>query len=79
MPSIDFELPHWLYWAGLVAFPAVAMVFARRPRSRGYSIALAYLIWLCGGILGLHRLYLKNLWGLLVIPLFLLVLYANAE
>ena len=79
MPSIDFNLPHWLYWAVLLAFPLAAMIFARRPRSKGYSLPLAYLIWATGGILGLHRLYLKNLWGLLFIPLFMLVLYANAQ
>jgi hypothetical protein len=55
------------------------MVMARRPRTEGYSIPLAYLIWATGGILGLHRLYLKNLWGLLFLPLFLAVLWANAE
>jgi hypothetical protein len=79
MPSISFELPHWLYWLVLFAFPAFAMVMARRPRPEGYSIPLSYLIWATGGILGLHRLYLKNLWGLLFLPLFLAVLYANAE
>lgn len=79
MPSISFELPHWLYWAVLFAFPAIAMLMARRPRAEGYSIPLSYLIWATGGMLGLHRLYLKNLWGLLYLPLFLLVLYANAE
>ena len=79
MPSIDFELPHWLYWAALFVFPAVAMLLARRSRSSGYSLPLAYFIWVAGGVLGLHRLYLKNLWGLLYLPLFLLVLYANAQ
>jgi TRAP-type mannitol/chloroaromatic compound transport system permease small subunit len=79
MPSISFELPHWLYWAVLFLFPAFAMAMARRGRTEGYSIPLAYFIWATGGILGLHRLYLKNLWGLLFLPLFLLVLYANAE
>lgn len=79
MPSIGFELPHWLYWSSLLVFPAVAMFFARRGRASGYSLPIAYLIWATGGILGLHRFYLKNLWGLLYLPLFLLVLYANAE
>lgn len=78
MPSLDVELPHWLYWASLLLFPLVAMVMARRGHARGYSLALGYLILLTGGMLGLHRFYLRNLWGLLYLPLFLGVLYANS-
>lgn len=79
MPSIQFTLPHWLYLVGLVAFPAIAMVLARRarPEKRIYSSALAYLILVTGGILGLHRVYLKNKLGLLFLPVFVFVLYAN--
>ena len=78
MPSLDFELPHWLYWAMLGVFPLVAMVLARRGRATGYSLWLGYFILLTGGMLGLHRFYLRNLWGLIYLPLFLGVLYANS-
>ena len=81
MPTLDFTLPHWLYWVGLIAFPLIAMTLARRPR-RGparYSAALGYVILLTGGILGLHRLYLRSLLGLLYLPVFLFVLHANGQ
>jgi TRAP-type mannitol/chloroaromatic compound transport system permease small subunit len=81
MPSLDFTLPHWLYWAGLIVFPLVAMMLARRPR-RGpprYGAALGYMILVTGGILGLHRIYLRSLLGLLYVPAFLVVLYANGQ
>lgn len=78
MPSLDFELPHWAYWSLLVVFPLVAMVFARRGRATGYSLPIGYLILLTGGILGLHRFYLRNLWGLVFLPLFLGILFANS-
>ncbi len=81
MPNIDFTLPHWAYWLGLILFPAVAMMLARRQRVEraGYSVALAYLILVTGGILGLHRFYLKSLLGLVYIPIFLCVLVGNAH
>ena len=81
MPNLDFTLPHWAYWIGLIVFPIVAATLAKRPRpkERRYTTSLAYFIWLTGGILGLHRLYLKNLIGLLYIPVFLGILYANSE
>ena len=81
MPALDFTLPHWLYWVGLVVFPLVAMVLARRER-RGparYGLALGYAILVTGGILGLHRLYLRSLLGLLYIPVFLVILHANGQ
>lgn len=79
MPSIDFELPHWAYWGLLLLFPLVAMVLARRGAVTGYSLPIAYGILLTGGILGLHRFYLRSLLGLTYLPLFLGILYANAE
>jgi TRAP-type mannitol/chloroaromatic compound transport system permease small subunit len=80
MPGISFTLPHWLYWVGLIAFPIIAMVLARRPRParRSYSVALGYLVLVTGGIVGLHRFYLKSLLGLVYIPLLVFVLVANA-
>lgn len=79
MPSLEYTLPHWLYLVGLVAFPAIAMVLARRakPDVKLYSSALGYLILVTGGILGLHRFYVRSKWGLVFIPLFVFVLVSN--
>ncbi|MCV2871969.1 TRAP transporter small permease subunit [Defluviimonas sp. WL0050] len=81
MPNIDFTLPHWAYWLGLILFPVAGMILARRarPDRPGYSAPLAYLILVTGGILGLHRFYLKSLLGFVYIPIFLCVLWSNAE
>ncbi len=83
MPSLTFVLPHWLYWAGLIVFPIVAMVMARRTvqsdKPKCYSLWIGYLALVTGGILGLHRFYLRSLLGLIYIPLFLFILFANAE
>ena len=82
MPSVDFVMPHWLYWMGLIIFPLTAMYLARRSRlnshDRGYSLGTAYFVWLVGGFLGLHRLYLRNAFGLVFWPLFALILYASS-
>ena len=79
MPSIDFILPHWLYWGTLIVFPLFAMVMARRRQTSGYSIPIGYMILFTGGLLGLHRFYLRNLWGLVFIPIFFAILFANAQ
>lgn len=79
MPSISFILPHWLYWGTLFVFPLIAMVMARRTQTSGYSLSIGYMILLTGGILGLHRLYLRNLWGLVYLPIFFVILFANAQ
>ena len=46
MPGLNFTLPHWLYWVGLIAFPLVAMALSRRPKraENRYSVVLAYFI-----------------------------------
>ncbi|MGR3756781.1 MAG: TRAP transporter small permease subunit [Tranquillimonas sp.] len=80
MPELSFTLPHWLYWVGLIVFPLIAMALARRPVGpRKYSIPLGYLILVTGGMIGLHRFYLKSLLGLVYIPIFLLILIANSQ
>ncbi|MYM56215.1 TRAP transporter small permease subunit [Thalassovita mangrovi] len=79
MPSINFILPHWVYWGTLIVFPLIAMIMARRTQTSGYSSPIAYMILISGGILGLHRLYLRNLWGLLYLPVFFFILFANAQ
>ncbi|HSF91343.1 MAG TPA: TRAP transporter small permease subunit, partial [Paracoccaceae bacterium] len=81
MPSLDFTLPHWAYWLGLILFPLAAMLLARRPqpKQKGYSSALGYMILVTGGMIGLHRFYLKNLLGMVFIPIFLAILIANSQ
>jgi TRAP-type mannitol/chloroaromatic compound transport system permease small subunit len=81
MPSLNFVLPHWLYWGGLLLFPAVAIYFVRLQRNRGeprgVSLFVAYLFWLCSGFVGLHRFYLRSMWGFAFIPVFLIILHTN--
>ena len=81
MPQLDFTLPHWAYWLGLIVFPIIAASLAKRPKpkERNYSLLLGYFILVTGGILGLHRLYLKSLLGLVYIPVFICILYSNAQ
>ncbi len=80
MPSVEFVLPHWLYWAGLIVFPLIAMYLARQiqPEPGSRSNGIAYFIWAVGGFFGFHRLYLKNKWGILYWPLFGVILYASS-
>ena len=80
MPDMDFVLPHWMYWLGLIAFPLLAMVLARKTgkqQNRQYSLPLAVMILLSGGLIGLHRFYLKSWCGILYLPVFVFILYAN--
>ncbi|MGC9367984.1 MAG: TRAP transporter small permease subunit [Paracoccaceae bacterium] len=81
MPGLSFTLPHWLYWVGLIAFPLIAMALARRPKpqQQGYSTALGYMILVTGGVIGLHRFYLKSLLGLVYLPIFIFILFANSQ
>lgn len=83
MPNIAFILPHWLYWLALVAFPLIAIYAVRRERRNGappkLSLVVAYMLWLCAGFAGLHRFYVRSRWGLVFIPLFALVIFANFE
>ena len=81
MPSLNFVLPHWLYWGGLIVFPLVAWYLVVRQRRRGVpsgpSLFVAYLFLVCSGFLGIHRFYLKSAWGLIFIPVFLGIIYTN--
>ena len=83
MPQITFVLPHWLYWGGLIFVPLMAMYIVRKQRGTTVdgvmSIPVAYLLWLCGGFTGLHRLYVKNVWGLVYIPIFIALLLFNVQ
>ena len=83
MPSLTFVMPHWLYWAGLLLFPLMAIYLVRRqlrkPLPPGPSFFIAYLFWLTAGFLGIHRFYLRSAYGFVFIPVFLFILYCNAE
>ena len=83
MPNLTFVLPHWMYWCGLVLFPLLAMFLlrarpAKAPQSRNASYGIAYFLLCTAGFLGMHRIYLRDYWGLLFIPVFIALLLANA-
>ena len=44
---------------------------------KGPSLFIAYVFWLCSGFMGLHRFYLRNNWGFIFIPVFLLILHTT--
>jgi len=82
MPEINFVLPHWLYWSGLILFPLITMVIYRREKpgtNAALSLPLAYFLLVTGGFIGVHRLYLKSVWSVLFIALFCSVLVVNVE
>ena len=83
MPHVTFVLPHWLYWGGLIFVPFMAMYIVRKQRGKEVdgtiSKRIAYMLWLCGGFIGLHRFYAKNVWGLAYIPVFVLLLLFNVQ
>ena len=84
MPNLTFVLPHWLYWCGLLLFPLLAMFMLRNHRpgekqDHGVSYSIAYFLLITAGFIGMHRLYLRNSWGLLFVPIFIALLVANAN
>lgn len=84
MPEINFILPHWLYWGGLLGFPLLAMLAVAREKLKSeegtsMSLVIAYVFWLFAGFAGIHRFYVRSLWGFVYIPLLLAVIYGNAE
>jgi TRAP-type mannitol/chloroaromatic compound transport system permease small subunit len=83
MPSLNFVLPHWLYWAVLALFPLLAIYFAHRQQGQRDAgrpnYFLAYLFWATAGFVGMHRFYLRSGIGLVFIPVFLAVLWASAD
>jgi TRAP-type mannitol/chloroaromatic compound transport system permease small subunit len=83
MPTLNFVLPLWMYWAGLVLFPFVAMYLVAKQRRRGTPrepiLFTAYLFWLTAGFAGIHRFYLKSWWGFAFVPFLLAVIYCNAQ
>jgi TRAP-type mannitol/chloroaromatic compound transport system permease small subunit len=83
MPNLNFILPHWMYWGGLLLFPLVAMYLVAHQRRRGAPrepiLFNAYLFWLTAGFAGIHRFYLKSWWGFAFVPLFLAIIYCNSQ
>jgi len=83
MPTLNFILPHWMYWGGLLVFPLVAMYLVAHQTRKGPPkepiLFNAYLFWLTAGFAGVHRFYLKSWWGLAFVPLFIGVIYCNSE
>ena len=83
MPTLNFVLPHWMYWGGLLVFPLVAMYLVAKHRRVGAPrepiLFNAYLFWLTAGFAGLHRFYLRSLWGFLFVPFFLGIIYCNSQ
>lgn len=83
MPEINFVLPHWLYWSGLIVFPLIAMwLFRKRAGqvpTRPVSLPLGYFLLFTGGFIGMHRLYLKSVWSVVFIALFVGILFINQE
>jgi len=83
MPSLGFILPHWLYWSALALFPLLAWWFTARQQRNAPdgrpTLFIAYLFWLLAGYLGIHRFYLRSAWGFVFLPVFLGMLYCNAQ
>jgi TRAP-type mannitol/chloroaromatic compound transport system permease small subunit len=84
MPNLTFVLPHWLYWSGLIVIPLVAMITVRRQKKSGVptgglSLSIAYMLWLTGGFVGLHRFYLRSALGIIYLPIFVAILYSNVQ
>ncbi len=83
MPSLTFIMPHWLYWSGLLLFPLTAMFIVRRqaakPEAQAVTLPVAYLLWIFGGFVGLHRFYARSFLGAVYIPLFVAILFGNVR
>ena len=83
MPSLTFVLPHWMYWSGLLFFPLLAMFIVRQERTRPgggqTSLPTAYMLLVISGFAGLHRFYVRSLVGMIYIPIFLALLWANVH
>ena len=85
LPSLTFALPHVAYWGGIIVFPLIAMYLVRRETARGsipgkLALPVAYLFWLVGGFVGLHRFYLRapRLGFAYIVP-FIGILFGNKQ
>ena len=68
---------------GLILFPLLAIFMLRNHKDGdkpdlSASLSISYFLLITAGFIGMHRLYLKNLWGLVFIPIFVALLFANA-
>lgn len=83
MPELNFILPHWLYWGGLIVFPLLAFYIHRKTvgkkPSSPVSLSLGYFLLITGGFIGIHRMYLKSAWALVFILLFASIQAVNVE
>ncbi len=84
MPSLTFVLPHSVYWLGLILFPLLAMFIVSKNRGKqerhAISVPIAYMLWIWGGFVGLHRFYVMAIkTGAIYVLLFLLILYGNVQ
>ena len=84
MPELNFVLPHWMYWGGLVLFPLCLLILNRNWYKKNtdspiVSLPLGYFLLLTGGFIGMHRLYVKSLWALAFIALFVGILVINIQ
>lgn len=84
MPELNFVLPHWVYWGGLVLFPLCVLIINRNlPKkttdSPPVSLPLGYFLLFTGGFIGMHRLYVKSRWALAFIALFVAILIVNIQ
>ena len=66
----------------MVFFPLVAMFALKRqdktkPPDQSVSYGISYFLLITTGFIGMHRLYLRNSWGLLFVPIFIALLLAN--
>ena len=85
LPSMTFALPHVAYWGGIIVFPLIAMYLVRREMAHSaipgkVALPMAYMLWLVGGIVGLHRFYLRapRLAFAYIVP-FVGILYGNEQ
>ena len=85
LPSLTFALPHAAYWGGIIVFPLISMYLVRRETAHGsapgkVALPMAYLFWLIGGFVGLHRYYLRApRMGFAYIVPFIGILFGNKQ
>ena len=83
MPELNFVLPHWLYWGGLIILPVLAFYIHRKTLHKKsalpVSLPLGYFLLIMGGFIGVHRMYLKSAWAFVFVILFISIQVVNIE
>ncbi len=84
MPELNFVLPHWLYYTGLLLFPVIAWALVKRAKGKGAelhrtNLGVGYLCLITSGFVGMHRYYAKSWLGILYVLPFLAIIVANVE